>query len=138
SWSGLATRSSFSNLQALVTNVARNSARSYVANRFKPFGVVARLRSGIPDPAAELRSRVRERVVTESRPRNVEDRLLDRLDPARQLDRLSRFLWHRERLATLRGNWMYFYTDLKGSGGHGLAGNNIQKRPMGRVVRPGV
>jgi len=137
SWSGLATRSSFSNLQSLLTNVARNSARSYAANRFKAFGVASKLRNGIPDPAAELRSRVRERVVVESRPRNVEDRLLDRLDPARQLDRLSRFLWHRERLATLRGNWMYFYTDLKTSGGHGLAGINIQNGTMERAVRLG-
>ena len=137
SWSGLATRSSFSNLQSLVTNVARNSARSYVANRFKAFGVAARLRSGITDPGAELRSRVRERIVKESRPRNLEDRLLDRLDPARQLERLSRFLWHRDRLATLRGNWMYFYTDLKTSGGHGLAGINIQNGTMERAVRLG-
>ena len=75
--------------------------------------------------------------MVESRPRNVEDRLLDRLDPARQLERLSRFLWHRERLATLRGNWMYFYTDLKGSGGHGLAGINIQNGTMERSVRLG-
>lgn len=137
SWSGLATRSSFSNLQSLLTNVARNSARSYVANRFKAFGVASKLRAGITDPTAEIRSRVRERIVVESRPRNVEDRLLDRLDPARQLDRLSRFLWHRERLATLRGNWMYFYTDLKTSGGHGLAGINIQNGVMERAVRLG-
>jgi len=137
SWSGLATRSSFSNLQSLLTNVARNSARSYVANRFKAFGVASRLRNGITDPTAEIKSRVRERIVVESRPRNVEDRLLDRLDPARQLERLSKFLWHRERLATLRGNWMYFYTDLKTSSGHGLAGINIQNGMMERAVRLG-
>lgn len=47
----------------------------------------------------------------------VDERLLDRLDPSRKLDRLSRFLWHRERLATLRGHWMYFYTDLKNRNG---------------------
>ena len=60
--------------------------------------------------------------------------MLDKLDPARQLDRLSRFLWHREQLATLRGNWMYFYTDLK-AGGHGLAGINIQNGEPERQVR---
>jgi len=75
SWSGLATRSSFSNLQALVTNAATNYARSYAAARFKPFGVAAKLRSGITDPTAELRSRVRERIVAQ-RPRNVEERCL--------------------------------------------------------------
>src|SRR2546423_12125394 len=65
---------------------------------------------------------------------DVEDRLLDRLDPAHQLERLSRFLWHRERLATLRGDWMYFYTDLK-TGGHGLAGVNINTGETERSVR---
>ena len=129
SWSGLATRSSFSNLQSLVTN----SARSYATNRFKAFGVAARVRSRLDAPTApDIRSGIRDRIV-ERRPRNVEDRLLDRLDPAHQLDRLSRFLWHRERLATLRGNWMYFYTDL--SDGHGLAGINIQDGSLERQVR---
>src|SRR5215212_8998074 len=53
SWSGLATRSSFSNLQALATSSSR------------------------------------------SRSSRVKDRLMDRVDPARQLDRLSKFVWHR-------------------------------------------
>ena len=136
SWSGLATRSSFSNLQSLVTN----SAHSYATSRFKAFGVMskvpARLRiptsSSIPNPANEVRARIRDRVV-QSRPRDLDERLLDRLDPAHQLDRLARFLWHRDRLATLRGNWMYFYTDL--SDGHGLAGINIQNGSLERQVR---
>jgi len=136
SWSGLATRSSFSNLQSLVTN----SARSYATNRFKAFGVMSRVPSrlrvpapnSIPNPADEVRARIRDRVV-ESRPRNLDERLLDRLDPAHQLDRLARFLWHRDRLATLRGNWMYFYTDL--TDGHGLAGINIQNGSLERQVR---
>jgi len=51
-----------------------------------------------------------------------------------QLDRLSRFLWHRERLATLRGQWMYFYTSL-GGGGSGLAGVNINNGRTDREVR---
>jgi outer membrane protein assembly factor BamB len=53
---------------------------------------------------------------------------------SRQLDRLSRFLWHRERLATLRGQWMYFYTNLDG-GGNGLAGVNINHGRTDREVR---
>lgn len=48
---------------------------------------------------------------------------------SRQLDRLSRFLWHRERLATLRGQWMYFYT------GNGLAGVNVNNGRTEREVR---
>ena len=61
--------------------------------------------------------------------------ILDRVDPSRQLDRLSRFLWHRERLATLRGQWMYFYTDLKTRDGNGLAGVNISNGRTEREVR---
>src|SRR5688500_18450361 len=69
SWSGLAGRSSFSNLQALATN----SARSYVTNRFRAFGVASRTRPNLPNIA------VRERLTR--RPSvNIEERLLDRLD----------------------------------------------------------
>jgi hypothetical protein len=82
----------------------------------------------------DLRSSVRDRLV-ERRPRNLDERLLDRIDPAHQLERLSKFLWHQDRLATLRGNWMYFYTDLKRTGGHGLAGINIQSGIVDREVR---
>ena len=56
-----------------------------------------------------------------------------RVDPARQLERLSRFLWHRDRLAALRGQWMYFYTDL--GNGNGLAGVNINNGRTDREVR---
>jgi len=144
SWSGLATRSSFANLQALATNMAAKSVRSYAANRFKAFGVAAQVRARLntpalpnptfPNPTIDLRSSVRDRLV-ERRPRNLDERLLDRIDPAHQLERLSKFLWHQDRLATLRGNWMYFYTDLKRTGGHGLAGINIQNGMVDREVR---
>ena len=53
---------------------------------------------------------------------------------SKQLDRLSRFLWHRERLATLRGQWMYFYTNLD-RGGNGLAGVNINNGRTDREIR---
>jgi hypothetical protein len=127
SWSGLAARSSFSNLQTLATN----SARTYAVSRFRQFGIASRVRglpsSTRPDISANIGSRVRSV--------DVEDRLLDRLDPARQLDRLSRFLWHRDRLAALRGQWMYFYTDLKSRGGDGLAGVNVNTGRTEREVR---
>lgn len=96
SWSGLASRSSLSNLQTLATASRRRSGRG---DQLKRFGV------------------------------------LDRVDPSRQLDRLSRFLWHRDRLASLRGQWMYFYTDLKTRDGNGLAGVNINNGRTEREVR---
>jgi hypothetical protein len=89
SWYGFASRSSFSNLQALATASKRRPRSS----GFKRFGIASR-----------------------------------------QLDRLSRFLWHRERLATVRGQWMYFYTSLD-SGGNGLAGVNINNGRTDREVR---
>lgn len=98
SWYGLASRASFSNLQALATA----SNRRPRSTGFKRFGIASRVR--------------------------------DRVDPSRQLDRLSRYLWHRERLATMRGQWMYFYTELD-RGGNGLAGVNINNGRTDREVR---
>lgn len=69
-----------------------------------------------------------------STPRFKQFGIAKRIDPARQLERLSRFLWHRERLAALRGQWMYFYTDLD-RGGNGLAGVNINNGRTDREVR---
>jgi hypothetical protein len=98
-WWGLASRSSFSNLQALAT---ASNRRQRSPSGFKRFGIASRVR--------------------------------DPVDPSRQLDRLSRFLWHRERLATVRGQWMYFYTNLD-RGGNGLAGVNINNGRTDREVR---
>ena len=64
----------------------------------------------------------------------IAKRIQDRIDPSAQLDRLSRFLWHRERLAELRGHWMYFYTNLD-RGGSGLAGVNVNNGRTEREVR---
>ncbi len=143
SWSGLVARTSVSNLQALAADSARNYARSYAASRFRQFGVISRVRSlqrtgsaipsvpslsstsSIPSPEDFIRRRTAD----------VDERLLDRIDPARQLERLSRFLWHKDRLAALRGQWMYFYTDLKGIDGNGLAGVNIHNGQTNRLIR---
>jgi hypothetical protein len=64
---------------------------------------------------------------------DVDERLLDRLDPAMQLDRLARFLWRRQQLALLRGEFMYFYTELQS--GRGLAGVNLNNGTTGRVIK---
>jgi outer membrane protein assembly factor BamB len=99
SWSGLASRSSFANLQALATA----SNRRQQSSGFKRFGIASRVR--------------------------------DRVDPSRQHERLSRFLWHRDRLATMRGEWMYFYTDLDTRDGNGLAGVNVNNGQTERQIR---
>lgn len=121
-WSGLATHATLPNL----TSLAASYSREYVQERISTFGQLSRARTssvalrapGVPRSSAE-----------------VEERLLDRLDPSRQLERLSRFLWRRRRLAALRGQWMYFYTDLKK--GHGLLGVNINTGEAESAVRVG-
>ena len=119
-WSGLVSHITASNL----TDLAANYSREYVRERFSTFGALARARRDLP---------ARPTIPRPSIDVDVEERLLDRLDPATQLEKLSRYFWRRRRLAALRGQWLYFYTDLKGrSGGHGLAGVNIN---TGRTER---
>jgi outer membrane protein assembly factor BamB len=109
-WSGLA-RSPGPNL----TTLASNSAREYVSSRFHPLGVAGRI-----DRINTARS------ISPARPSSdVEERLLDRLDPAAWMERLSRFLMERRRFASLRGERMFFYTDLKQPSGRGLAVVNV-------------
>src|SRR5207248_9112468 len=99
---------------AYLTNLASDYTRTYARERISTFGVLSRARTNSPTPNVVTRSR---------RSEDVEQRLLDRLDPATQFARLSRFLMRTRRLAALRGRWMYFYTDVRG--GHGLVGVNI-------------
>ncbi|HEX8775391.1 MAG TPA: PQQ-binding-like beta-propeller repeat protein [Pyrinomonadaceae bacterium] len=122
-WSGLASRVAMPNL----TTLATDSARDYVTTRFTPFGIAARLGQRPSAPTVRAPS-----IPRPSRD-DIEERLLDRLDPARQFERLSRFLWRRRRLAALRGEWMYYYTDLRG--GRGLAGVNVNTGATERAVR---
>ena len=129
SWSGFSLRAA----QRSVTNLLVNQAREEVRQRFRPFGLAARLNGlrgnglpsvpGLPDVRGRIVGRVTESVTNRAK-NEAEERFFEKLDPSNQLDKLSRFLWRRERLATLRGEWMYFYTDIPQSG-NGLAGVNI-------------
>ncbi len=129
-WSGL---SSARNTLPSLTSLAAGAARQEIARRFTPYGIAARARE-----AANFRLPSVPRANISDLPRpsaaDVDERLLDRLDPASQLARLSRFLWRRERLAALRGQWMYYYTDLK-TGGDGLAGVNLNNGRTERELR---
>lgn len=104
---------------------------------------VARAVSGLSWSGLTVRSSISnlQTLATASRQPNYPGRqlkkfgILDRVDPSSQLDRLSRFLWHKDRLASLRGQWMYFYTDLKTRDGDGLAGVNVNTGRTDREVR---
>src|ERR1700730_1790874 len=141
SWSGLVARSSVSNLQALAASSARKYATSYAASRLRFFGVASRMRGSLGNLATNaaglpsLPSPPSPADIVRRRTVDVDERLLDRLGAARQLERLSRYLWHRDRLAALRGQWIYFYTDLKGVDGNGLAGVNINTGKTEREIR---
>lgn len=104
---------------------------------------IARAVSGLSWSGLTARSSISnlQTLATAARRRNYPGRqlkrygILDRVDPSSQLDRLSRFLWHRDRLASLRGQWMYFYTDLATRDGNGLAGVNVNTGRTDREIR---
>ncbi|PYT03839.1 MAG: hypothetical protein DMF65_03390 [Acidobacteria bacterium] len=118
--SGLAAHATLADL----TSLASDYSRTYARERLSTFGILSRARSGSPTTNVVTRP---------SRSEDVEQRLLDRLDPATQFARLSRFLMRTRRLAALRGRWMYFYTDVRG--GHGLVGVNIERGRAERELR---
>jgi hypothetical protein len=130
---GLTLHAALPSLTTLASNKAAEYARSkasdYARERIATYGILARARQ-----ASASRPRVAvPRPAIEARSGDVEDRLLDRLDPAHQLERLSRFLLRTRRLAALRGDWMYFYTDL--GRGNGLLGVNVNTGADERSIR---
>ena len=132
-WSGLMAHATIPDLTSLATNYSREYARE----RFSTFGVLSRARSATTTLQRPSMPSIPRPSIDVPRPSiDVEERLLDRLDPAKQLERLSRFLWRRRRLAALRGQWVYFYTELKiRGGGRGLVGVNIHTGEAARAIR---
>ena len=126
-WSGLSARAALPSL----TTLAENRAREYARDRIATFGALSRVR--------QTASTLRQPTLNLPRPSvdvDVQERLLERLDPGTQLEKLSRLLWRRRQLAALRGQWMYFYTDIKGrDGGRGLAGVNVNTGRTERALR---
>src|SRR5205823_6040058 len=120
-----------------LTTLASNSARNYVMGRVYSYGSLARdpgltsryggLQIVVPN-AADVRPRIIGGAVDRATPSraDVEESIFDRIDPTRQLDRLGEFLLRRKRLAELRSNFMYFYTDLpRPFDKRGLVGVNV-------------
>ena len=135
-WSGLKTRFSSFDL----TTLAANSAKNYAANKISLYGISARTpnllnrinslqntQANLPN-AGNIRGRIIGNVIDRATPSraDVQESLLDRLDPVRQVEKLSDYFLRRKRLADLRGNYMYFYTDLpKPFDKKGLVGVNV-------------
>lgn len=123
-WSGL--RSRFGSFD--LTTLASNSARNYVTRRIYAYGSLARM-SNLPGGSFGLQiQRPGVNLLGRAVPSraDVQESVFDRLDPARQMEKLSAFLLRRERLAALRSNHMYFYTELaKPFDKKGLVGVNV-------------
>jgi outer membrane protein assembly factor BamB len=141
-WSGLKSRFSSFDL----TTLAINSAKNYITNRITVFGIASRtqnllnrvsgLQINIPT-ASGIRGKIIGGAINKVTPTraDVQESLLNRLDPVRQVEKLSDYLLRRKRLADLRGNYMYFYTDLpKPFDKKGLVGVNIHTGKDARFV----
>lgn len=132
-WSGLKTRFGSFDLSTL----ASNSAQNFVTRRIYAYGSIGRapdlinrfsgFQISMPN-ATDLRGKIIGRAIDRVTPSRTEikESIFDRVDPIRQIERLSDYLLRRKRLAELRSNHMYFYTDLeKPYDRKGLVGVNI-------------
>lgn len=139
-WSGLKSRFGSFDL----TTLASNSAQNYVTRRIYSFGSLTRLPSAasrigdlqIITPAG-IRGRITRGIIDRATPSgsDVRESVLDRLDPVRQVEKLSSYLLRRKRLAELRSNYMYFYTDLpKPFDRKGLVGVDIHTGRDARFI----
>lgn len=130
-WSGLQTRFAGFDL----TTLASNSANRYISNSIRVFGIASRNQ--------DLLNRVRGlqvirgnilRGITPSKS-DVQESILERLDPINQLEKLSDYFLRRQKLAVYRENFMYFYTDLpKPFDRKGLIGVNVHTGKDARFI----
>ena len=134
-WSGL--RSRFGSFD--LTTLASSSAQNYVTRRIYSYGSLARIPSAVAARVSGLQierpsiDNIAGRVMPSRG--EVQESILDRLDPTRYADRLSDYLLRRKRLAELRGSHMYFYTELpKPFGRKGLVGVNIHTGQDARYI----
>lgn len=141
-WSGLKTRFGSFDL----TTMASNSAQSYITRRIFAYGSIGRipniatrfsgLQITLPN-ATDIRGQIIGRAIDRATPSSAEVResIFDRVDPVRQIERLSSILLRKQRLAELRSNHMYFFTDLpKPYDRKGLVGVNINNGRDSRFV----
>ena len=139
-WSGLKSRFGSFDL----TTLASNSVKNYVSNRISIFGIASRTPNLLNRinglqfiTPSQIRSNITNGIVQKITPsrESLQESFLDRIDPIRQVERLSDYLLRRKRLADLRGNYMYFYTDLpKPFDKKGLVGVNIHTGKDSRFV----
>ncbi|MFL6468182.1 MAG: PQQ-binding-like beta-propeller repeat protein [Pyrinomonadaceae bacterium] len=123
-FSGLSTR--FGSMD--LTTLASNAARNYVTQRIYAYGSLARTPSVLNRLNGFQIQRPSTFILGKIKPsrEDVQESIFDKIDPARQAEKLSVFLLKRRRLAELRGEHMYFYTEIeKPFDRKGLVGVNV-------------
>ncbi|HEX8286631.1 MAG TPA: PQQ-binding-like beta-propeller repeat protein [Pyrinomonadaceae bacterium] len=141
-WSGLKSMR-FSSFD--LTTLASNSAKNYAINKINVYGISARtpnlinrlnslqstvssgLQINVPN-VSNVRGRIIGSAIDRATPSraDLQESLIDRIDPVRQIEKLSNYFLRRKRLAEFRGNYMYFYTDLpRPFDKKGLVGVNV-------------
>jgi len=132
-WSGLRTR--FGSLD--LTTLASNAARNHVTRRIYSYGSLARTPTAYSRVSGFQVQRPSSYILGRIKPsrEDVEESILDRIDPVRQAERLSSYLLKRRRLAELRGDFMYFYTELdRPFDQKGLVGVNVNNGTDARFI----
>ncbi len=144
-WSGIKTRFSGFDL----TTLATNSARDYIGGSIRVYGIASRnpnflsrinnLRNFqiIAPNRSEIGGRIIGGIVRRATPSRaeVQESLIEKLDPVSQIEKLSDYFLRRKRLAEFRGNYMYFYTDLpEPFDKKGLLGVNVNTGEDARYI----
>ncbi|HQU82622.1 MAG TPA: PQQ-binding-like beta-propeller repeat protein [Pyrinomonadaceae bacterium] len=127
-----------------LTTLASNSAKNYLSNQITVFGIASRTPNFINRvnglqiiTPSQLRGKIIGGVVGKVTPSRgeIQESIFDRIDPVRQVEKLSDYFLRRKRLSELRGNYMYFYTDLpKPFDKKGLIGVNVHTGQDSRFI----
>ena len=132
-FSGLSTR--FGSLD--LTTIAANAARNYATRRIYAFGSIARTPNIINRINNMQIQRPSTFILGKIKPSRAEiqESIFDKLDPAHQAEKLSSMLLKRRRVAELRGQHMYFYTELdKPFDRNGLVGVDVNTGRDSRFI----
>jgi len=127
-----------------LTTLASNSAKNYLSNQITVFGIASRTPNFLNRvnglqiiTPSQIRGKVIGGVVGKVTPSRAEiqESIFDRIDPIRQVEKLSDYFLRRKRFSELRGNYMYFYTDLpKPFDKKGLIGVNVHTGKDSRFI----
>ena len=127
-----------------LTTLATNSAKNYLSNQITVFGIASRTPNFLNRvnglqiiTPSQIRGKVISGAIGKITPSRAEiqESIFDRIDPIRQVEKLSDYFLRRKRLSELRGNYMYFYTDLpKPFDKKGLLGVNVHTGKDARYI----